>query len=249
MKKISNYLGRQIINLAVAKEEGIIINGMLDDKLKKLSYFVIVNEENYEDLELLLPLKSVLQGTDILYITNSNFVENPEAKFIKCPLNARVFNTDGELIGIVKDITFDDKGYTQSLVLENGEILQKEVVTASSSLVTVKGLRKIRASRKKPVKTPNVEEMMNSPEATENYETYESYESYEDAPERKHCAEADQPPRIIADYSFLLGRKVTKDIRSYGAEILIPENTIIDDCVVKLARHNGKLVELTVNSK
>ncbi len=246
MKRLSDYLGRQIINLAAAKEEGVIINGILDDKLKRLAYFVIVNEENYEETELFAPLKAVLQGTDILYIKDCKCLEQLDPKYIKSPLKARVFNSDGELVGNVNDIIFDDKGNCTSLQLENGEIPQSEVIIASSSIVTVKGLQKIRATRKKlAAPAPAVSETMNVSEAT----VLPPLALNGPDEIEKHIENAEQPPRIIADYSFLLGRKVIKNIRSHDSKVLIAENTVINDAVVKTASINGKLVELTINSK
>lgn len=241
MKKLSEYLGKQIVNLAAAKEEGVIINGILDDRLKKISCFVVVNEESYDEIELLLPIKAVIHGADILYIKDAKFVEQLPPQFIKSPLNARVFNTDGESVGIVKDISFDDKGYIQALILEDREILQSEILIATSSIVTVKGISKLRIARKKPQEVPEVKKMMNIPIQVQNIQN-------ETAASEQEPSEDELPPRIITDYTFLLGRKVTKNIRSAG-EIIILENTVIDDSVVKTARHNGKLVELTINSK
>ncbi len=169
MKKISNFLGSQVINLAAAKAEGVIINGIMDDKLKKMYYYVLVNEETFEDEELFLPLSSVIEGADTLYITSNRQVNSINEQFIKCPLNARVFNTDGELLGKVKDIEYDEKGYTQSIVCDSGNIAQHEIVLASSSLITVKGNKQIRVQRKKTnPQRIKVEEMMNIPENIEN---------------------------------------------------------------------------------
>lgn len=243
--KISDYLGRLVINLAAAKEEGIIINGILDDKLKKLSYFVIINEDNLEEIELYLPIKSILHGTDTLFVKDNKYIEQLEPKYIKCPLNARVFNTDGELLGIVKDMEFDEKGYTTKLILENGEIMQSEILIATSSIITVKGIRKIKVIRKKPIAPPEVENMMNIPER-EFLSPKDDFYQYDSVNDENN---PEQPPRIIADYTFLLGRIVSKNIYSYNSEVLVPANTKIDDAVVKLARNNGKLVELTINSK
>lgn len=248
MKKISDFLGRQVINLAAAKEEGIIINGIMDDKLKKIFYYVLVNEEGFEDEEIYLSLPAVLEGKDILYITGSKQIDQIDQKFIKCPLNARVFNTDGELLGNVKDIEYDERGYTNNIICDNGNILQNDIIIATSTLITVKGNRPIRAQRKKTApKEVNVEEMMNIPEEVEDLSeiTESDSEAFAQAEEKES---AEQPPRIISNYNFLLQRKVTKDIYA-GSSGIIAEGTIIDDDTVATAQRYGKLVELTIYSK
>lgn len=57
------------------------------------------------------------------------------------------------------------------------------------------------------------------------------------------------PPRVIADYNFLLGRILCRDLKSYTGEVLAEANTFVTIDTVELARKYGKLVDLTLNSK
>lgn len=57
------------------------------------------------------------------------------------------------------------------------------------------------------------------------------------------------PFRIISNYGFLLGRLVTKTIFSFNRELIVKEGDVITTPIVERARHAGKLVELTLNSK
>lgn len=57
------------------------------------------------------------------------------------------------------------------------------------------------------------------------------------------------PPRIIADYNFLLGRTLTNDLTTYAGELIANKNTFVTIDVVEKARANGKLLDLTLNSK
>lgn len=56
------------------------------------------------------------------------------------------------------------------------------------------------------------------------------------------------PARIVADYSFLLGRIVTSDIIAHG-EVVIAAGELIRTHTVAVARAHAKLFELTVKSK
>jgi len=56
------------------------------------------------------------------------------------------------------------------------------------------------------------------------------------------------PERIIADFAFLLGRVVFKDIYSAAGELIIPKNTVISIETVETARDYSRLYELTVNA-
>ena len=62
-------------------------------------------------------------------------------------------------------------------------------------------------------------------------------------------AEAPQPPRIISDYNFLLGRTLTSDLYTFEGELIAYKNTSVTVAVVDKARLNGKLLELTYQSK
>lgn len=57
------------------------------------------------------------------------------------------------------------------------------------------------------------------------------------------------PPRIIADYNFLLGRTLMRDLVSYTGAVLAHANTFVTSETVELARSHGKLIDLTLNSK
>lgn len=57
------------------------------------------------------------------------------------------------------------------------------------------------------------------------------------------------PPRIICEYDFLLGRTLVADLRSYINEPLAYKGDVITHAIVERARKCGKLVELTLNSK
>ena len=81
-----------------------------------------------------------------------------------------------------------------------------------------------------------------------------------DAPLMSQCAfeqicgvqlsvdDAHTPTRVISDYSFLLGRTLTKDLSSFaGTPIALAGDEITDEIVNK-ARLHGKLVDLAINS-
>lgn len=56
------------------------------------------------------------------------------------------------------------------------------------------------------------------------------------------------PTRIICDYSFLLGRTLANDLKTYQGEIIAAKGSRITDETVLSARKAGKLVELTLLS-
>lgn len=54
---------------------------------------------------------------------------------------------------------------------------------------------------------------------------------------------------VISDYSFLLNRRVTRDMHTRSGNLIIAVNTIINNAVIANARMNNKLVELALYSE
>lgn len=57
------------------------------------------------------------------------------------------------------------------------------------------------------------------------------------------------PTRIICNFDFLMGRVLSRDLRTFGGDIIAYEGTQVDEKVLQHARRAGKLVELTLNSE
>lgn len=57
------------------------------------------------------------------------------------------------------------------------------------------------------------------------------------------------PYRVIADYNFLLGRRLTDDLFAYSGEKLASKGAQVNVDMVETARRHGKLMELTLSSR
>ena len=56
------------------------------------------------------------------------------------------------------------------------------------------------------------------------------------------------PSRVISDYSFLLGRTLSKDLTTFAGVLIAKKGEKISDSLVNLAMRHGKLVELALYS-
>lgn len=56
------------------------------------------------------------------------------------------------------------------------------------------------------------------------------------------------PSRVISDYSFLLGRTLSKDLTTFAGVLIAKKGDEITDALVNLAMRHGKLVELALYS-
>lgn len=130
--------------------------------------------------------------------------------------------------------------------MDDKEVSVEELVSVGENLIIIKGSSsiKIRTYRKKTVTETENEEDTESEEAPNNDDVINLL----DTAGKKLSSFKGNPQRLISDYSFLVGRIVTKNISDTKSNVLVPKGSIINDDIVNLARHSGKLVELTVNS-
>ena len=63
-----------------------------------------------------------------------------------------------------------------------------------------------------------------------------------------HTDDEHTPSRVISDYSFLLGRSLSKDLTTFAGVLIAKKGEKITDSLVNLAMRHGKLVELALYS-
>lgn len=63
-----------------------------------------------------------------------------------------------------------------------------------------------------------------------------------------HTDDEHTPSRVISDYSFLLGRTLSKDLTTFAGVLIAKKGEKITDSLVNLAMRHGKLVELALYS-
>lgn len=63
-----------------------------------------------------------------------------------------------------------------------------------------------------------------------------------------HTDDEHTPSRVISDYSFLLGRTLSKDLTTFSGALIAKKGEKITDSLVNLAMRHGKLVELALYS-
>lgn len=234
--KISEMISESIVNLPEAMFAGSVINCIVDKKLKKVTHYILLTQE---DEEVFLPIKKLRKGVDTYLILSGDAICNTSPSGVWCPINMPVFDTDGKKVGRLKDFDFDESGKISKVYSENGEE-PWEVLTLSPTMTVVKGNRNLRL-RKEGEAKPKLKEVYSG-------EVYSGKVEEVNAPQPiKEKITA--PKRVVSDYSFLLGRKVIKDIPSKNMAILVKAGDTVTVDVVEKARKHGKLVELTVNSK
>ena len=243
MRSIIENLSKEIIAARESEKAGIVTNVYVDEKLSRIRGYKVSDEES--DRDKMLPMRRVIGEGDALVVVNRSALS--EVSFPVCPLGAKIYDTCGMMIGTLRDLHFDERGQVHALLSDNGEISPERVLSIGSDLVVLrapahqgKAFRRAsapgarRSTPRKAKKLPTVigvNEDAFSPEILEERETLATGEE-----------------TLLHDYAFLLGRKVRKDITSGDISVASADELVTPDVILR-AHRNGKLVELTVNSR
>lgn len=226
MKRITDQLSKPVVAASEGVTAGIVINLFTDKKLAKIRGYKVVNDES--DEAKLLPLRRLLGDADAL--TVKSVAALTPAAFPECPLGAKVFDTAGALLGTLRDLLFDPQSSAVlSLVVDQAELPAEDVLSFSKDTVVLRAPIHEKTQFKKPGKSA----------------PREGAEQKKTAAPEKADAPADLPFR---NYAFLLGRRVKKPILNGDVVVANAEDPVTPEVILR-ARENGKLVELTVNSR
>jgi len=236
MNKISEIISTPLISLYESEYLGIIYNVMFDYRQKKLNYACVLNES--DNIPRLIKFNDIYKiGKQCIFIKNKTYIDletNCEKELECCtnPINLKVYNLDGEFIGIANDIIINEKYEIDKLLLNNGKIIEsKRIFNISNSLILIDN-NQITLNKFKPkqniikAKTPDETKVM----ILSNIKKEEPI--------------ASPPTKIITDSRFLVGRILSKDIVAINGEMIAKKDSVITMDTVNKASSYGKLVEI-----
>jgi len=240
MYKISEIISSPVISLYESENQGIIYNVVFDLKTLKGKFFNLLNEK--DNLEKVIEVNEIYKiGKNCLLIKNSSSIElKSNFDYLDCNcasiINLPIYNLNGELIGTSKDCTVDDKFNILKIILNNGDIIEKEKIINVGKSIILTNNTSINIHKFKPkLKISNTKK--NNDKKVIILDT------------QKDETKAIKSNKIITDYRFLIGRTLDQDIISINGEILAKKGSIINNDMVKKASLYGKLVELARFSK
>lgn len=268
MKKITEHISKEVVTVAEGKIAGVVTNAYVTEKLTRVKGWRVSSDEKEE--AGFAALGRILGYGDALILPSAKQIEIGE--FFPCPIGAKIFDSMGRFLGILRDLAFDEKtGVASALIADGKEFSPSLVLGASEKAVVFRAEEhafkrfKSKASGKK--RAPSARTRGKS-ESNEHFEPISEIERDEeivfaeniDLSEKEQAATEDEIkilPEIsedsegthfLGDYEFLLGRTILKDLVA-GNAILAERGATVTEKIVRAARENGKLVELTVNSK
>lgn len=249
MAKISEIISKFVISLFNGKIEGVVENTLFDLETKKLKYLVVYSEQN--DCTYVLPTSAIYSvGDGAISIKNNNQLTlhaNMELEIMDMhnPINCSAFKVNGDSLGTLTDIEIDSKYNVANFIINNTVYNKKLAVNFTKNTLILRD-ENTRVNVKNFAAKPafkageNDNRVINILQIKTNQ--LAQTPTYISGTKNKQKM---LPNRAIANYDFLLNRKVKRNILSAGGSLLIKQNTRINTNVINIARQNGKLKELT----
>lgn len=242
MISFSEVKGLDVLSKIDCSIVGRIENAFFDEYCKKIAYFVTSG-----DNPRLIPPAEIKRFADVAVVEDAVSILNLEDADLTALVGAvgkTVYTPFGVSKGEIIDCFFDEKGKVATFRTSSGEISPAEIRGVGDVVV----LKENRKSRKRKVDFSSfaAEDAPVSIQA----ETDKDGGAVIPAPTVSIAVGGDfTPPRIIGDYNFLLGRTLSADLLTYSGDLIAPANSFVTIDVVEKARANGKLLDLTLNSK
>ncbi len=262
-----NLYSKPVLLLYEGKIRGKVSGALVNKRSKKID-FLTIGLGKYSEF---LAIKRVAHfGEDSIVVMNDlHFKQTSDinlSRFFEAPLMKKVYSTDGNFLGIINDVIFDDTKKMIALQTDVCTISTADILRYADELVLTKGefLPKI---SKRPPKVINRANSKNIAVQilTDKLKNENSIENRLDIlreyPITKTASlsdivsnEAKEPENttlqtVISNHDFLLGRRVSKDILSFNNELIVKKDSIITTKIVELCQKAGKFIELTVNSR
>ncbi|MCR4726350.1 MAG: hypothetical protein K5753_03935 [Clostridia bacterium] len=269
MKRITEHLSKEVVTIAEGEIAGIITNAYVTEKLTRVKGFIVSSDEKEE--AGLADLRRIAGCEDALTLPSADRIK--QGIFFACPLGAKTFDSEGRFLGVLRDLVFDERtGATATLVTDESEFSPSLVIAATDRAVVLRaeahaGKAFKRTAAKKGATRPK--RSKSEVRATEIAPVLEESdlpigETEDTSPNRAGAGEAAIPDEKAAniahisdrneknafsgDYDFLIGRMITKDLL-FSNGSAVKKGEIVSKAILDGARTNGKLVELTVNSR
>lgn len=252
----SQIKGKNVYTIEGAEVLGEISGVYIDRNTYTVKYLLLSNAQ-----KRILPFNDVFSAGDAVLVRSSQCLldEDIAADCIFFDIDVSVYDVDGNYLGDAGELDLDLKYDSREFWVNDVNIKLKTIVSSSAQVIIVNPKYKALKPRvkqpkqiKEQTETDTVKE--NAPVETEPQSAPQNNAPYIEInlPEEKGSSQNEttvkEEPRAANDYSFLLGRKVFRDIQDIGRTFIIYAGTVIDETAVEKAKKAGKLVELTINS-
>lgn len=277
MKKLTEFLGKPVISLLEGNIQGYVKNVAFDKTFKKVKYFILFEDNDFQDEKMLDCSKVYNYSKDAIIVKNDSALElkKDEVLQIENHINCKVYSTSGEYIGLVSDVTLNDDLSTLNILLSDGQAFTPTDFLTFGEDIFIKqdenNMIKISNVRKKDniLKSTQVATKVSIlPKQSQNEDTSKQEDvqtNTQNAPtlpifpepttdilatKKRYLFNEQSVPKklILSNCDFLIGRKTTKTIYSPNNEVIVKKNMLITSKIVQNAVIYNKLRELAIYS-
>ncbi len=220
--RLSNVLGSSVCSVFEGRLIGYTTSACFCEGHKKLSGFVVVNDD--DEYEYFLPIKQIIgQNDQMLFVKNITSVSIQENMGLPSLINKKAYYLDGEFIGSVKDVVFNENYEVIQIIFDNLTLPPEELFNVGEDFCFFceqdkrPKLNKFAPQKKSQIAGLSVQIMQAPP-------IYPS----------------SIPPRIKAyDSISAIGKIATKTVLGKNNEIIVKKGEIVSlDCIKKAKQHN-----------
>lgn len=213
-----------------------------DKNLKKLIEIELIGEN---DTKMFLQTKNIYRvGKNAITIKNNQAVAMKAVDVEKtlAPISSKAYSINGEFLGIVQEISLNEKFVTEKIVLDNEKLICVDRLAScgKNTIVFYDDTTKVNIKNFMPHKAPKAFKN-NSVENVAVLPVKEEIPSIVPVEANKVT--------LIQNSDFLLGRVCLKDISNFNNELLIKAHGIINKKNLKEIIKFGKLRELMLFTK
>lgn len=232
-----------VLSLYEGELLGVVDKLYFDKKLKKLTELELIGED---DIRLILPTKNIYRiGKNAITVKNNQAVSLKVSATdnASCPIGSKAYSINGEYLGSIKEISLNDKYFTEKLSLDNNSTLDISNLASfgKKTIIFNDANNSVDVKKFTPNKTPKLYKTI----STQNAEIL----PIESPQENNNVVPIDSQFQQNQNPDFLLGRVCTKDIYNFNNELLIKSNTIVNKKNLKDIKRFGKLRELMLYIK
>lgn len=248
MYSCKEFYSLSVLSLYEGEFLGKVERLYFDKKLKKLLEIELIGED---ESRLNLLTKNIYHvGKNAITVKNNQSIslKIEESLLYVCPINSKAYSITGEFLGVVKDISFNEKFITQKVLLDNNGALDVDnIASFGRNTIIFYGDHKTNIKKFTPKKVPKlfknkevqIANILPVTNVEENNQIEENFKQEEKNKKTENCLNAD----------FLIGRICTKDIFNFNNELLIKSHTIVNKKNLKEIGRYGKLRELMLYTK
>ncbi len=217
--KYTNLIGQKVVSIFDGKIDSYVID-ILFSKNGKISKIILADIEN--ENSKVLEFKNIFCfGKDCIMVKNCEKILVGEFSNKNPLINKDVFDVTGNFLGKVCEIEIIDY-YISKICTESNSFDIKDIISLSGVIVINKNTK-----FKKHNFSPKKQNILNTKSS------------------QPVTVLSSKIPIKVTAHTYLVGKKLFKDLVGYGGTILATKNSIVSSQLLNLAKQHNVLTELS----